>query len=185
MPVSQLVPFFPGDITYLFDVVLTGLTRNIRAYEHIKGNVLVPEPISIDSEGNIIAIWVDYQNVLQFSKSTDNAVTWSKPLAIGAPGAQAYLPTLIQSGTPGKAALAYYGSTDNGTTWHGYLAETSNLLDTAPVFSVIIGNPTSAPLQANQNKQWDQGIFSSFIARLKLTLMFSFFRLRMATLGSG
>lgn len=155
VPGSHLPPFIVGDLTYL-----------------LNGNVLVPEPVSQDSvNGNLNAIWVDSNYVLQFSYSTDNARTWSQPVVIGAPGAgltpggnssgansMTYLPTLTPHPTQsGRAALAYYGSTDGGKTYNAYVAETKNLYSNAPVWSALIANPPNAPMQANADGVWDQG----------------------------
>lgn len=152
VPNSHLVPFVVGDLTYLFD-----------------GNTLVPEPISIDNDGNIFAIWVDVNYVLQMSVSRTNGSIWSSPVVIAAPNSgpnsllygpnlKTYLPVMRQHPTQvGRAALAYYASPDNGTTYNGLVAETGNLLAANPVFSSIQVNPISAPLQHNMDQQWDQG----------------------------
>ena len=49
---------------------------------------------------------------------------------------------------PGTIAIAYYGTTD-GKAYNGYIAESLDALDPAPVFSSAIANETSDPLFAN------------------------------------
>ncbi|EME42232.1 hypothetical protein DOTSEDRAFT_81183 [Dothistroma septosporum NZE10] len=147
LPQSSLVPFIVGDLTYTFD-----------------GNVLVPEPISMDISGNIYAIYVDSQYVLKMSVSKDFANTWSAPIVIAAPGnsttnsLMTYLPTLRQHPTQaGRAALSYYGSSNGGATYNAYMAETVNLGSSAPTWTSIIANPPSQPMQNNSDRAWDQG----------------------------
>lgn len=128
------------------------------------GNVLVPEPISQDIDGNIYSIWVDPDYVLRLSQSTDGAQTWSNPVVIGAPGnstqsnLMVQVPTLSHHPTQaGRAVLSYYGSIDQGATYHAYIAETKNLNSTFPSWTSVIANPLSAPMQQNSDKMWDAG----------------------------
>lgn len=122
----------------------------------------------MDVLGNFYSTWVDPQYVLQFSRSTDSGATWSAPVEIGAPAGilgtnktMGYLPTLRQHPTtPGRAVLAYYGSQDGGATYNGFIAETGNINSPRPVFSSIVGNNVTQPLQGNMDKMWDQGYVS-------------------------
>ena len=98
------------------------------------------------------------------ARSQDGATTWSKPIILSAPisngtkPVMSYHPMLIHHPTMlGRAALAYYGSQDGGKTWHGYVAETGNIYEEQPVFSSIIVNEQSQPLQQNVDGMWDQG----------------------------
>lgn len=96
------------------------------------------------------------------SISRDNALTWNTPVVIGAPNVKAYLPILVHDPKKrGHAALAYYGSSDNHHTWHAYIAETADVLSPSPKWTSIIGNPSHAPLQANNNKAFDSGYWAA------------------------
>jgi len=147
VPGSQLPPFVVGDLTYLFI-----------------GNVLVPEPISLAFDGIIYAIWFDNNYILQMSCSTDNAKTWSSPAVIGAPGNSSlqstttYLPALTQHPwVPNRTVLAYYGSIDGGKAYHAYVTKTANLNATNPIWTSVIGDNASQPMQANMDATCDQG----------------------------
>jgi hypothetical protein len=130
---------------------------------------LTPEPITQDKAGNLYAIWVDDKYVLKMSKSKDNALTWSKPIVISAPlngkaPLMSYHPIIIHHPSiPGRAALGYYGSSDKGATWDAYMAETGNIDEEFPVFSSIIANEPSQPMQKNVDPAWDQGYRNPFM----------------------
>jgi hypothetical protein len=131
--------------------------------------VLTPEPISQDKAGNLYAIWVDDKYVLRMSKSTNNALNWSKPIVISAPSENktllmSYHPILIHHPmVPGRAAIGYYGSSDKGATWDAYMAETGNIDEQFPVFSNVIANEKSQPMQKNVDPAWDQGYRNPFL----------------------
>jgi hypothetical protein len=112
----------------------------------------------------LYAIWVDEKYSLKMSKSTDGASTWSTPVIISAPATKTsrllmtYHPVLVHHPSiPGRAALAYYGSADGSATWNAHIAETSNISATFPVFSSIIANEPTQPMQKNNDGRWDQG----------------------------
>jgi hypothetical protein len=64
--------------------------------------------------------------------------------------------------TPGRAALAYYGSTDGGATWNAYLAETADITADFPIFQGFVANEASQPMQQNLDRRWDQGYQNPF-----------------------
>jgi hypothetical protein len=135
------------------------------------GNVLTPEPIAQSpSTGNLFVLWVSGNYTLYMAKSTDDALTWSKPIIISAVNPDSptqplntYHPLLILHPTvANRAALAYYGSPDNGATWHAFIAETEDIEAEFPVFTSMMVNDASQPMQANANKKWDQGYMNPF-----------------------
>jgi hypothetical protein len=133
------------------------------------GNVLTPEPVSQDLNGNVYVIWVDADYSLKLSKSHDGASSWSSPLIVSAPGTDAsksmmtYHPIMIHHPkVQGRAALAYYGSPDGGATWNAYIAETNNIAAEFPTFSSLVANEASQPMQRNADGKWDQGYQNPF-----------------------
>jgi len=137
--------------------------------------VLTSDPISQDKAGNLYALWVDDKYVLKMSKSSDNAASWSKPVVVSAPGngttpLMSYHPIMVHHPSePGRAGFAYYGSADKGATWNAYIAESGNIDAPSPVFSSMIVNEESQPMQQNANPTWDQGYLNPFADLIEFT----------------
>jgi hypothetical protein len=53
-------------------------------------------------------------------------------------------------------------SPDGGATWNAYIAETEDVETEFPVFTSILVNEPSQPMQANVNNKWDQGYLIPF-----------------------
>ncbi len=124
----------------------SGLTSYI-----ISQNILPSEPLAVDSAENLYMLWNDASGVLHLTISKDHAQTWSggqTPLVVSAPGVTKSVLATVAVKTPGTIAIAYFGTT-NGKAYNGYMAESTNALDAAPVFvSAIVNDPTK-PLFSN------------------------------------
>ncbi len=132
----------PGSILPAFSSLISAVTTN---------NLLVSEPLALDSAGNLYVIWNDSKNVLRLSVTKDKGQTWSggtTPVVVSAPGVTQTIESAVAVRSPGTIAIAYYGSTD-GTKYNGYIAESVNGLDAQPVFSSAIVNKESEPLFPN------------------------------------
>jgi len=125
----ELVPF-DGILTYVD--------------EH---NVLQAEPLAVDSDDNLYAVWADATGRLIYSVSRDRAARWSEPVVVSAPQVQIAAMSGLAVKESGTLALAYYGSTD-GVAFDGYVAETTDALDPEPAFTSLIVND-DGPLHAN------------------------------------
>lgn len=110
-------------------------------------NLLIPEPLAVDSNGNLFALWVDPGGALRMSVSRDRADTWSQPVAVAAPDAPFVVYPAASVSADGRLALAYFGSAD-GVTYHAYLAETDNALDPTPTFTGVRLNSAAEPLHS-------------------------------------
>jgi hypothetical protein len=131
------------------------------------GNVLTPEAISQDLKGNLYALWVDADYTLKLSRSRDGA-SWTKPVIVSVPTnsttpMMAYHPIITHHPKDdGRAGLAYYGSPDGGKSWNAYIAETHNIATDFPIFTGIVANELSQPMQHNIDGRWDQGYQDPF-----------------------
>jgi hypothetical protein len=105
-------------------------------------NILVTELLTVDSAGNVYVIWGDDKDSMQYAVSKDKGVTWSAPVAVAAPEVKIVRYGAVAAKEPGTLAMVYYGSSDGGVKYNGYLAETTNALDPEPSFwSVMVNNP--------------------------------------------
>jgi hypothetical protein len=114
----------------------------------VKQNVIPSEPLALDSDGNLYAIWNDDQEILKYAVSTDHGTSWTAPITISAPGVVATALSSIAVSRPGTIAISYLGSTDH-LQYNGYMAESTNALDEAPIFSSLIVNDPTQPLFQN------------------------------------
>ncbi len=118
---------------------------NILQVGLVNGNYVIGEPLAIDSDDNLYAIWPDHQDRLRLAVSRDGAATWSEPVVVSAPGVRRVYYGAATARAPGVIAIAYYG-TEDGTATHGYIAESLNALDAGPVFRGAAVNPPAEPL---------------------------------------
>jgi hypothetical protein len=121
-----------------FDGILTYVNQH---------NVLQAEPLAVDSDDNLYAVWADAMGRLIYSVSRDRAASWSEPVIVSAPELQIAAMSGLAVKEPGTLALAYYGSSD-GVAFDGYVAETTNALELEPLFTSLIVND-DGPLHAN------------------------------------
>ncbi len=134
----------PGTVLPTFAGILSPLSTQ---------NLLASEPIAVDASGNVYAVWNDSSGLLHMGVSMDRGTTWSSggasgALVVSAPGVTTTVLSAIAVKEPGTVAIAYFGSTD-GKKFGGYLAESSNALDAAPVFWSTTVNDPSDPLFAD------------------------------------
>ena len=109
------------------------------------------------TDGTLYAAWSDGRTV-SLSKSTDQAVTWSEPLAVNiAPAATAIFPWVAAYN--GTLAVTYYGTTASShnnpsAVWHTYVALSSDgqsfaqsVVNTSPnhVGVICTGGTSCAP----------------------------------------
>ncbi len=121
---------------------------SIASLLQIVGNesAIVGEPLAVDSEGNLYIVWNDADRTLRLAVSRDGGESWSEPVAIMAPGVDAVRFAAVAVKEPGTIAVAYYGSTDGGLTYNGYLAESSDALGAEPTFWSATVNDPADPL---------------------------------------
>ncbi|HEX5659022.1 MAG TPA: sialidase family protein [Polyangiales bacterium] len=112
-------------------------------------NLLLAEPLGIDSDGNLYAVWNDDKDVLRLAVSRDRAETWSKPVAVAPPGVGHTVFADVAVKAPGTIALAYYGSEDGGATYNAYASESLDALSATPTFhGARLNSPSEEPLFA-------------------------------------
>ncbi len=129
----------PGATLPVYDFLTSYLVTN---------NIIPSEPLALDAEGNLYAVWNDAEGLLCYAVSTDRGAGWTKPVTVSAPDVVTTVLSSIAVRKPGTVALSYFGSTD-GLAFNGYIAETTNALDAAPVFTSAIVNDTDEPLFPN------------------------------------
>jgi hypothetical protein len=124
-------------------------------------NAITGEPITIDTEGNLYAIWEDPTNTPRYSVSTDGGQTWSMPVVVLAPSLTTARFAAVAVKAPGTVAIAYLGSAD-GTRFDGYIAETTNGLDATPTFwSSPVSDPTDPLYPSGFASGYDPSYFSN------------------------
>jgi BNR/Asp-box repeat protein len=114
--------------------------RNILQVGYINGNYVIGEPLTLDQDGNLYALWPDHEDRLRLAVSRDQGESFSEPVVVSAPEVKHVRYGVMTTGPRGALAIAYYGSSD-GRAYHGYVAETTNALDSAPVFVGATINP--------------------------------------------
>lgn len=108
-------------------------------------NAITGQPIAVDTEGNLYAVWTDTQNRLFYASSKDQGKSWSKPVSAMAPGVREIRMVAITAQSKGRVAFAYFGSKDS-VAYHGYIAETLDGLADEPVFVTTTANDPKEPL---------------------------------------
>lgn len=120
---SWQVRELPGATLVDYESLLSRLSRP---------NLLVSEPLAVDSADNLYAVWSDRDETLRFSVSRDLAQTWSAPVSVSAPSAPSALFPALAVREPGVLALAYYGG--DRDSYEAYLAESHDALEPLPTF---------------------------------------------------
>ena len=135
-----------------------GIHWQKRGSNGAQGNFFAP--IQIDTAGNLWQAWTEGSKTF-LSYSTDRAVTWhaktqvstgpGSPLG-GGPGLRQVLFPWLAVGDPGRVAVVFYGTTDNGKTggfpgspqalWHVYATFSTN---------AMVGSPTFTQVQADEH----------------------------------
>jgi hypothetical protein len=122
-------------------------------------NYIMPTPLTIDSAGNVYAVWPDEKDLLRLSISKDKGKTWTTPVVISDPKVAHVIYPAITVKKPGTIAIAYYGSAD-GKQFNGYMAESVNALSGMPVFKSQTINDPATPLHP---KYFDVGYLWMFL----------------------
>jgi hypothetical protein len=101
--------------------------------------------VAVDRNDNLYYLWNNAERLPVLSTSTDGGKHWSKPVNVVAPGVLRTDLATLAVGSPGKVAIAYYGTTydsDRKAFWNGYLAEGTGVLGKNPMFySASINDP--------------------------------------------
>jgi hypothetical protein len=132
--------------------------HNILQVGLINPNYVIGEPFALDDRGNLYALWPDASDLLRFAWSADHGVTWSQPVVVSAPRVKRVRYSALATGPHGAVAIAYYG-TEDGHTYHGYLAETLDPTATSPVFTGGRVDDAAQPLYPHG---WDTGYIDMF-----------------------
>jgi hypothetical protein len=111
----------------------------------VNGNYVIAEPLALDPEGNLYAVWPDDKDLLRMAFSRDGGETWSEPVVVSAPEVRHIRFGALAARAPGEVAIAYYGSR-NGIRYDGYIAESANAMEAEPVFWSATVNDPSDPL---------------------------------------
>jgi hypothetical protein len=111
----------------------------------VNGNYVMGEPISIDSEGNLYAVWPDADDVLRMTISRDKGVSWSTPVVVSAPEVRSVRYGSLTVKEPGTVAIGYYGNI-GGRPYHAMMAESTNAFDASPIFHGAIVNHENDPV---------------------------------------
>lgn len=106
---------------------------NITQVGFVNGNYVIGEPLALDQDGNLYALWPDHEDRLRLAVSRDQGKTFSEAVVVSAPEVTHVRYGAMAARSAGELAIAYYGSSD-GRAYHGYIAESKNALDSMPVF---------------------------------------------------
>ena len=100
----------------------------------------------MDAAGRLYMVWIDETTRPVLSWSGDEGQTWSAPVAFGAPDiVHAILPAIALT-REGRVGISYYGSSDRGKTWTGYLTITDDATAPAPTFETSSITRVGEPL---------------------------------------
>jgi uncharacterized repeat protein (TIGR01451 family) len=130
-----------------------GITWQKRGSSGAQGNFFAP--IQIDTAGNLWQAWTE-GSATYLSYSTDRGNTWRAKIRVstgpgspigGGPGLRQVLFPWLAVGDPGRVAVVFYGTTDNGNTggfpgspqalWHAYATFSTNAMAATPAFTQV------------------------------------------------
>jgi uncharacterized repeat protein (TIGR01451 family) len=130
-----------------------GVSWHARGSNGAQGNFFAP--IQIDTAGNLWQAWTEGSKTF-LSYSTDHAATWHAKMQVstgpgsplgGGPGLRQVLFPWLTVGDPGRVAVVFYGTTDNGNTggfpgspqalWHAYATLSTNAMAASPTFTQV------------------------------------------------
>ena len=127
-----------------------------------------PDPsVAVDKKGNIYYVYADTERIPYLVVSKNGGKTWSKPVNVAAPGVNETNLATLTVGAPGKVAISYMGTTNapggpveereageyKDTTWHGYITQTVDALESKQVFYSSTVNNKKDPLLRGQCEQ--------------------------------
>jgi hypothetical protein len=132
--------------------------HNIFQVGLVNPNYVIGEPLAMGDRDNLYALWPDVSDRLRLAWSPDKGVTWSQSVVVSAPRVKRIRYSAMATGPHGALAIAYYG-TEDGHTYHGYLAETLDPTAASPVFTGGPVNDVGRPLYP---RGWDTGYIDMF-----------------------
>jgi hypothetical protein len=127
--------------------------RNLLQVGLVNPNYVIGQPLALGADGTLYALWPDEHDRLRMAYSRDLAETWSEPVVVSAPEVQRIRYGAITTAPDTGIAIAYYGTAD-GTTYHGYLAQSTDSCSAAPTF---VGGPVDDPARPLYPRGWDTG----------------------------
>ena len=103
--------------------------------------------IALDDAGNVYVSWIEPKDdSVKMSASTDHGNTWSPVASVSPAGTKAVF-TSITAGSSGRAALAWYSTTNakpvtqNSGPWYISFAQSLNAASSSPSFTVVQATP--------------------------------------------
>lgn len=111
--------------------------------------------LALDDAGNLYGVWPGKDNHLYLSTSQDKGDTWL-PTSLDASPPEVNMTTMpvVVAGSPGRIAMAYYGTSDGArgpdevnesAVWHLYVTYSTDALVDTPTFVTV--QATSDPVQ--------------------------------------
>jgi hypothetical protein len=127
------------------------------------GDVFLSNNVATDDSNAVYAAWIDESDRLpHLSASKDHGVTWSSPLALGAPGVKYAKYVDLRVSKPGYVAVEYWGSGDemglpdtdgylvsDGRRYDGYIGVVADVFAAGPVVWSARISALSGPLIPN------------------------------------
>lgn len=128
-----------GDVRDLYISSVTADTAGNLYLAWLQG----PPPPGIDDEQSPLrADAVQGSGLPVLTVSRDGGRTWTPPRVVSPPGVTVAQRIAVSAREPGRVAVSYLGSTDNGATFNGYLTTTATMLADQPL---LWGGPTNDP----------------------------------------
>ena len=121
--------------------------------------------VAADSEDNVHAMWMGFDNMPYYSYSHDEGGTWSNPIMVAPPGVNGTGFPTIAAGSEGRVAMGYIGTTNGGLTWNGYMTVITDSFNENPLLTTVVVNLPDDPLENDkQDCGYDRcGGFGDFI----------------------
>ena len=119
--------------------------------------------VATDSEDNVHAFWMGFDNMPYYSYSLNEGDTWSSPIMIAPPiGLNGTGFPVIAAGSAGKVALAYLGDS-GGDTWNGYITVITDAFSDVPLLTTVQVNEWGDPLDTSSGCGYNRcGGFGDF-----------------------
>jgi len=127
---------------------------------------LYPPALAADADNNLFLAWKGAGALPYLTVSRDRGLSWSAPLAVGAPGVTQIRRLALTAREPGHISISYLGSTDGGATFNAYITESRDALAVQPTFWSAAVNDPAAPVALGS----EQGTFGDRIQFLSGTI---------------
>lgn len=119
-----------------------------------------PDPqFATDAAGTTYAFWIGADDLPYLSSTADDGRTWSRAVAVGAPGLTGVKFPAIAAGDAGRLALGYVGTTSLGGfgaadmtnhTWHAFLAIVLDADGPSPILETTTANALHDPIRRGE-----------------------------------